>query len=57
MENSINDGTWRQKCKGRAILRALCGQNSINYEHFRNSLIEKMESPPSALKEIIDKIN
>ncbi len=57
MEKSINDGTWHQKCKGRAILRALCGKNNINYEHFRNSLIKKMESPPAPLIEIIDRIN
>jgi predicted ATPase len=56
LTEAINDGTWKEQCKGRAVLKAYCGIHGINYKHFRNLLIERMESPPKALQDIMDAI-
>ena len=56
MQHAIADGTWRDKCKGRDILRAFCGKHGLNYEHFRNLAISKLPAPPAGLKNIMDQI-
>lgn len=56
MEVALRDGTWKNKCKGREVLRTLCGMHQIKYEHFRNVLITRMKSPPRGLAEIMDQI-
>ncbi len=56
LENALRDDTWRAKCKGRELLRALCGELSLRYEHLRNLLISKLETPPPPLAEIMDVI-
>jgi predicted ATPase len=56
MQDAIADGSWREKCKGRDVLRALCAKNGLNYEHFRNLVISKMTSPPQGLAIIMKQI-
>lgn len=56
IEAALRDGTWRDKCKGRDVLRGYTAALGLNYEHFRNSLIAKLTAPPSRLAEIMDKI-
>lgn len=56
MQAALADGAWRRKCKGRVVLRAFCGNHSINYEHFRNSIIDRMRVPPPLLAQIMDRI-
>lgn len=52
----IKDGTWINKCKGRDLLRAFCCKNGINYKHFRNCILSKMQNPPKPIVVIMDKI-
>jgi hypothetical protein len=56
LKSSVADGSWRSKCKGRDLLKAYCGQQGIKYEHFRNSLVARIETPPKALADIMGKI-
>ena len=56
LTRAIEDGSWKKQCKGRAVLKAYCGAHGINYKHFRNLLIERMESPPKGLQDIMDAI-
>jgi len=56
LESSFVDGSWRSKCKGRDLLKAYCGQQSLKYEHFRNLLISRMKTPPTALADIMSHI-
>jgi len=56
LEKSIEDGTWKSKCKGRALIKAYCSKHSIRYEHFRNLLISKINEPPEDLKNIMNQI-
>ncbi|QDU44579.1 recombination protein F [Symmachiella dynata] len=56
LEGAISDDTWRSRCKARDLLRALCGKHGINYEHFRNLVISRMDGPPPGLQAIIGKI-
>ncbi len=56
MHEAISDGSWAEKCKGREILRAFCGQHNVKYEHFRNSVIAQLKAPPAGLAEIMNKI-
>lgn len=56
LESSLADGSWHSKCKGRDLLKAYCGQHGLKYEHFRNSLIARIKTPPEALADIMDKI-
>ncbi len=56
METAIADGTWKNKCKGREVLRAFCGKHGLKYIHFRNCVLAKIGEPPAALSEIMDKI-
>jgi hypothetical protein len=56
ISQAITDGTWRSKCKGRELLKAMAAENGLNYEHFRNCIIAKLSAPPLALKTIMDQI-
>jgi predicted ATPase len=56
LESAIADGTWASVCKGRDLLKALCGKHGIKYEHFRNSLISKLEDRPPELDQIFNSI-
>lgn len=56
MEDALSNNTWRNKCKGRAILKGFCAKHNLNYKHFRNCLIAKMSNPPEALTDIMSKI-
>lgn len=56
MEEAIKKGTWKSKCKGRALIKAYCGKIGIRYEYFRNLLINRIKEPPSNLKSIVDEI-
>lgn len=56
MQDAIEDGTWRYKCKGRDVLKGLCGNYGMNYEHFRNLLISKLTAPPPGLSGIMKQI-
>ncbi len=57
LKEALSDDTWKAKCKGRELLKAYCSKHDgITYKHFRNSLISKIECPPSGLKEIMDRI-
>ncbi len=56
IESTIIDGTWKVKCKGRDLLKSYCGELGLRYEHFRNSLISRLEKPPKELDNIVQKI-
>jgi hypothetical protein len=56
MQQALADDTWRNKCKGRDILRGFCGRNNLNYEHFRNVVISKLMAPPADLASIMNRI-
>ena len=56
MENALDDGTWKQKGKGRDILKGFCAKHGFNYKHFRNCIIAKMSSPPEGLANIMNQI-
>lgn len=56
LEKSIKDGTWKSKCKGRALIKAYCSKHNIRYEHFRNLLISKINEPSEDLKNIMNQI-
>lgn len=55
-EKALEDGAWKEKCKGRALLKALCGELKVKYEHVRNVAISMLEEPPSSLQKIMKKI-
>lgn len=56
MQQAVANGTWRAKCKGRDVLKGLCGKHGINYVHFRNLLVARLSEPPPALAGIIQQI-
>lgn len=56
LQAAVADGTWPKVCKGRDLLKAFCRKNGFNYEHFRNSLIERFDEAPPELLEIFQKI-
>ena len=53
LQQYIDSDVWRQKCKGRELLRAYCGKYRMKYEHFRNVLISLVTSPPEGLSIIM----
>ena len=55
-QKALHGNTWKAKCKGRDLIKAFCGKNSINYQHFRNLLISYLEDPPEELSPIITRI-
>lgn len=50
----LKDGQWKEKCKGRDLLKAFCGRNNLKYKHFRNCLIAKVQAPPKPLADIMN---
>jgi AAA15 family ATPase/GTPase len=61
LKNALVDGTWRQKFKGKEILRHFTGQlpQKTSFDVFRNLIISKMASQsykPTGMKAIIDRI-
>ena len=56
LKHYIDSDVWRQKCKGRELLRAYCGKYGMKYEHFRNVLISLLNSPPEGLSSIMREI-
>jgi predicted ATPase len=56
MNQAVADKTWRDKCKGREVLKAFSGRNGLAYEHFRNVLISKLASPPPSLADIMARV-
>ncbi len=58
MKAAIKNNTWKEKCKGRELLKAFCGKNNIEYIQFKNLLLDQFncEKPPLSLKKIMDKI-
>lgn len=50
----LKDSQWKEKCKGRDLLKAFCGKNGLKYQHFRNCLVAKLQAPPKALADIMD---
>lgn len=56
LESAIANGTWCSECKGRDLLKAYCGQHGLKYDHFRNSLISRIKTPPNELADIMSHI-
>ena len=56
MREALGDGTWRTRCKGRALMKGYCARHRLNYRHFRNCLIAKIGTPPKALSAIMNQI-
>ena len=56
LKSTLENDTWRAKCKGRNLLKAYCGQHGLKYEHFRNLLIDRIKTPPKALADIMGHI-
>jgi len=56
MLDSIKNGDWRDKCKGRELLKAFCGKHGIKYEHFRNVVVGNLTAPPERLDAIMKQI-
>ena len=56
MQQALKDESWREKCKGREVLKAFCSKHQLTYKHFRNCLIAKMTTPPEGLNEIMKQI-
>jgi AAA15 family ATPase/GTPase len=56
LTTAIHDGTWKEKSKGRDLLKALSAKYTLKYEHLRNLIISKIELPPKPLDEIMKQI-
>jgi hypothetical protein len=56
LADSIRQETWRARCKGRDVLRALCAELNLNYTHARNVIIAKLLGPPPELAAIMNQI-
>ena len=56
LAEAIAKGNWRERCKGRDLLKSYCGRFGIKYEHFRNCLISDLSTPPPALSEIMRRV-
>lgn len=56
LEETIRNNTWRESSKGRDLLKAYCVELKINYEHFRNSLVARLKTPPTGLDDIMRRI-
>lgn len=62
LQDSISDGSWKQKIPGRNILRKFVGKfgNSTGYKVVRNQIIGRMKDSsfqPEGMKIIIDQIS
>jgi predicted ATPase len=56
LADSLQEGTWRARCKGREVLRGFCADLGLNYVHARNVIISKLGAPPPALAAIMNRI-
>jgi hypothetical protein len=61
LETSLSNGEWRHEFPGRLIIKRFVGEymQGVNYEAFRNILIDKMVDAgyqPPGMKEVIEKI-
>lgn len=56
LKQSVEAGTWRDRCKGRDLLRAFCGKHRVKYNQFRNLLVARFTSPPAGLDAIMQRI-
>lgn len=56
LQAAVANGTWRKIAKGRELLKSLCGELGIRYDHFRNALVSQIKTPPSELSAIMNKI-
>lgn len=57
--DSLTDGTWRKKFRGRNILRRFCGKRDISYEVLRNIIVSRMrydEYKPENMQAVINGI-
>jgi predicted ATPase len=60
-DESLADGTWVSKCRGRDILKRFAGKHaaSVSYEVFRNLLLSQMKDQghrPSGMSLVVDRI-
>ena len=58
---SLADGTWVSKCRGRDILKRFAGKHaaSVSYEVFRNLLLSQMKDQghqPAGMSLVVDRI-
>jgi hypothetical protein len=61
MQNNLSDGTWMKAFKGRDILKCFVRNwvKGVNYEHFRNTIMDKMKTEnykPEGMVSILNKI-
>jgi predicted ATPase len=56
LTKAVEENRWSVECKGRDILKAFCGIHGIKYDHFRNSLIARLKTPPPGLASIMSEI-
>lgn len=56
LRQSLVDGEWKRVCKGRELIKAYCKNIGINYEVFRNLLIDGLAEPPAELIAILEQI-
>jgi len=58
---SLADGTWISKCRGRDVLKRFAGKHapSVSYEVFRNLLLAQMKDhdyQPPGMALVVEKI-
>lgn len=56
LSEAITDGTWRERCKGREILKALAHEHGIKHTHLQNCVIAKLTEVPAGLADIMERI-
>ena len=58
LKDSIKNDNWKNKCKGRDLMKAFCHDQELRYKEFRNLIIAKFDknTPPTQIKQIMDKI-
>jgi len=60
-DESLADGTWVSKCRGRDVLKRFAGKHavSVSYEVFRNLLLSQMKDQghrPTGMSLVVDRI-
>lgn len=56
LRQAIDEDTWRSRCKGREVLKALAHEHGIKYTHLRNCVIAKLTDVPAGLADIMGRI-
>lgn len=56
MTSTLEDGTWKDKCIGRVVLRQLAASVQQKYEILRNVILAKIDTPPTPLQAIMRNI-